>query len=273
LLADITPVVLTRDEEANIARTLGQLRWAPEVIVVDSFSADGTVQIARNAPNVRVLQRHVDTLAGQSSFGIAAAKTPWVLLLDADYFLPDEFIEELRTLHPSPNVHAYTAGFRYAIGGRPLRASLYPPRIVLLHREHARVWQDGHAHRVAADGEVAALRARIIHDDRKSFARFVQRQRRYMKQEAAKLRAASWRELPLSGRLRKLRVVAPLAVVAKTLFVDGLILDGIAGLHYAFERFVAEALLSAELLKRTSAEGLGNDGRPPAAGAEGPRPH
>lgn len=250
MLDQITPVILTRDEEANIERTLAQLEWAREVVIVDSYSTDATVGIARRSPNVRVLQREMDSLAGQSNFGIQQATTPWVLLLDADYFLPPDFVRELRSLEPPSNVRAYRAAFTYAVNGRPLRGSLYPKRIVLLHREHAKVWQDGHAHRVLADGDVADLDAKIIHDDRKSFARFLERQQRYMREEAEKLRHADPRALSTSGRIRKLVVVAPLAVLFQTLFVKGLILDGVAGLHYAWERFVAELILSRELMRR-----------------------
>jgi glycosyltransferase involved in cell wall biosynthesis len=249
-LADVTPVILTRDEEANIARTLGQLRWAADVVIVDSFSTDRTVEIARQFPNVRLVQREVDTLAGQTNHGLQQVRTPWVLLLDADYFVPDDFAEELRTLEPEPGVRAYNAAFTYAVNGRPLRASLYPPRIVLLHRDHAQVWQDGHAHRVLADGAVGTLATRILHDDRKSFARFLDRQKRYMRQEAHKLRHADPRSLTMAGRLRKLIVLAPFAVVVHTLFVKGLILDGVPGLRYTWERFVAELILSRELLRR-----------------------
>lgn len=250
-LADLTPVVLTRDEEPNIGRTLAQLSWANEVVLVDSFSTDATVEIARSFPNVRVLQREIDTLAGQSNFGIQHVRTPWVLLLDADYFIPAEFIDELRELEPPPAVRAYVAAFRYAVHGRPLRAALYPPRVVLLHREHSRVWQDGHAHRVLVDGEAGRLRSRIVHDDRKSFGRFLSRQRKYMQQEAEKLRSADPRSLNLASRIRKLVVVAPFAVVFHTLVVKGLILDGWPGLVYTWERFVAELILSRELLRRS----------------------
>ena len=248
MLDRITPVILTRDEEANLERTLAALAWARDVVVVDSFSTDATVEIARRFPNVRVFQREIDSLAGQSNYGIAQARTPWVLLLDADYFLPAAFVDELRTLEP--DVAAYRAGFVYAVNGHPLRASLYPPRVVLLHREHAQVWQDGHAHRVLIEGETGDLRARIIHDDRKSFARFVARQKHYMRQEAEKLRAADPRTLNFASRVRKLVVVAPFAVLVHTLFVKGLILDGVAGLRYTWERFVAELILSRELLRR-----------------------
>ncbi|HEX2060529.1 MAG TPA: glycosyltransferase family 2 protein [Thermoanaerobaculia bacterium] len=258
MLDQITPVILTKDEEANIGRTLTRLAWAPEVVIVDSGSTDTTLDIARQFPNVRILERELDTLAGQSNFGIRHVHTPWVLLLDADYFVPPEFVEELRTLAPPPNVRAYRAAFSYAVNGRPLRASLYPARIVLLHREHSHVWQDGHAHRVLADGDVETLQTKIIHDDRKSFARFVERQKKYMRQEAEKLRTADPRALSVAGRVRKLIVVAPVAVVFHTLFVKGLILDGVAGLRYTWERFVAELILSRELLRKR----VGSSGRP-----------
>lgn len=249
-LADVTPLILTRDEEPNLERTLRQLAWAEDVIVVDSFSTDATVAIAMRFPNVRVLQRAFDSLAGQSNYGIREARTPWIMLLDADYFVPDAFAEELRALDPAPNVRAYRAAFTYAVNGKPLRASLYPPRVVLLHREHARVWQDGHAHRVLVDGDTAELATRIIHDDRKSFARFVGRQRKYMREEADKLRAADPQALSLPHRIRKLIVIAPFAVIVHSLFVKGLILDGLPGLRYTWERFVAELILSRELLRR-----------------------
>lgn len=251
-LADITPVILTRDEEANLGRTLAQLAWARDVVVVDSFSTDRTLDIARSFSNVRVFQRQIDSLAEQSNFGIRQAQTPWVLLLDADYFVPDAFARELASFDALPGVRAYRAAITYAVNGKPLRASLYPARIVLLHREHTRVWQDGHAHRVLADGDVATLATKIVHDDRKPFSRFVERQKKYMRQEAEKLRRADPRALSLAGRLRKLVVVAPLAVLVHTLFGKGLILDGAAGLRYTWERFVAELILSRELLKRAA---------------------
>jgi glycosyltransferase involved in cell wall biosynthesis len=250
MLDQITPVILTRDEEANLERTLAQLTWARDVVIVDSFSTDATLAIAARFPNVRVFQRELDTLADQSNYGFAQARTSWVLLLDADYFLPQAFIDELRALEPRPEVRAYRAAFTYAVNGKPLRASLYPARIVLLHREHARVWQDGHAHRVLADGDVDQLREKIIHDDRKSFARFIARQKIYMKQEAEKLRSVDPRAMSMAGRVRRLVVVASFAVLFHTLFVRGLIFDGLPGLRYTWERFVAELILSRELLRR-----------------------
>lgn len=248
-LSDVTPVILTRDEEVNIGRTLAALRWAREVLVVDSFSRDRTVEIAREYSNVRVLQRTFDSLAGQSNFGLGRVSTPWALLLDADYVLTNEFVDELAHLKPDAGTAAFIAPFRWAVHGRLLRGSLYPPRIVLLRCARAEVWQDGHAHRVRVDGETGVMRSAITHDDRKPFRRFLARQRIYMRQEAVKLRSTPWRELNAAGRIRKLRVVAPFAAALYTLVVKRTILDGGAGLRYTLERVIAEMILARELLR------------------------
>ena len=250
MLDRITPVILTRNEEPNIARTLGQLVWAREVIVVDSESTDATPQIARSFPNVRLVTRRFDDHATQWTFAVAQAKTEWVLTLDSDYFVPEAFTREVATLTPADDVAGYESAFLYAIGGRPLRATLYTPRAVLLRTARATFYMDGHTQRVRIHGRVVALRERLIHDDRKPLRAFIARQRKYMREEAAKLRTADPRTLNGPARLRRLRFIAPLVIVPYLLFPKRLILDGRAGLHYAFERFLAEAILSVELFRR-----------------------
>jgi glycosyltransferase involved in cell wall biosynthesis len=245
--AEVTPVMIARDEEANIARTLGQLAWAREVIVVDSYSSDATVEIARGFSNVRVIQRQFDDLASQWTFALAQSKTEWTLTLDADYDVPSSFAAEIDALDPLPETGAYEATFIYAIRGRRLRASLYPPRLVLLRRGACVFKMDGHAQRAHCNGRIGLLSQPLIHDDRKPFKRFVERQRIYMRDEAAKIRRG--KNLNLAGHIRRLRVIAPFAVFFHTLFVKRLILDGVPGLIYTFERVVAEVILSIELFR------------------------
>src|SRR5258708_3195916 len=249
MLDRITPLILTRDEEANIARTLTQLTWAREVVIVDSLSTDGTVSVARRFANVRIIPRPFDSHAAQWTFGVEQVTTPWILTLDADYFVPDAFVRELASLEPPPDVAGYEARFLYAIEGRPLRSALYPPRAVLLRRGAFEIWQDGHTQRVRVHGRVQRLRVALIHDDRKDLRRFIDRQKKYMREEAAKLRATPWKSLSSFGRARKMRVVAPFATLFYTLFAKRAILDGKAGLRYAVERFLAEAVLSVELFR------------------------
>src|SRR5919198_3101958 len=101
-LAQITPLILTYNESANIARTLAPLTWAKQIVLIDSGSTDDTEGIARAAhPGVRVVQRDFDSFAGQCNFGLTQVQTEWVLSMDADYVLTPEFVQEITALQPA----------------------------------------------------------------------------------------------------------------------------------------------------------------------------
>ena len=263
MLDDITPVILTGNEERNIVRTLQQLTWAKDVVVVDSMSTDTTAALAQTFPNVRLFPRPFDTLAKQWSFAVeeTGIRTPWVLSLDADYFVTPELIDEMRSLDPPTRVTAYIVRFVYAIHGHALRGSLYPPRPTLLRTGRFTFYQDGHTQRVRADGLLGKLQSPIIHDDRKGVARFIQRQLIYMRDEAEKLRAMPGRGT-MRDRIRRMRVVAPPLVLLHTLFVKGVIRDGWPGIFYALERTVAELILSMILIERDLKRAAKSSDRP-----------
>src|SRR6185295_6822458 len=110
MLDQITPLILTYNEAPNIARSLAALSWAKDIVVVDSFSDDNTIEIAHSFPNVRVFQRAFDCHRNQWEFGLkeTGISTAWVLALDADYVLSDELVAEIAQLTPGAQI----AGFR-----------------------------------------------------------------------------------------------------------------------------------------------------------------
>src|SRR5689334_1317874 len=103
MLNRITPVLLTHNEEDNIARTLSCLGWAKRVVIVDSGSTDETLRILAKFPNVHVFNRPFDTHAKQWRFAVdeTQIETDWILRLDADYYLTDVLIKELDQLDPT----------------------------------------------------------------------------------------------------------------------------------------------------------------------------
>jgi glycosyltransferase involved in cell wall biosynthesis len=246
---EIAVLILTRDEAPNIGRTLNKLRWAQQVLVVDSFSTDETVAIANSFPNVRVIQHRFDSFAQQCNFGLEQIHAPWVLSLDADYVLSEELLDEMAHLPASNGMRGYRVRFRYCIQGRPLRASLYPPRTVLYRKDDALYRNDGHGHRVEVSGETTMLSGWIDHDDRKPLERWLGEQGRYSIIEAKKLLKTPAPELNLPDRLRRWMLPAPLLVFFYTLFINGLILDGWPGWYYVFQRTLAETLLSLRLIE------------------------
>jgi glycosyltransferase involved in cell wall biosynthesis len=187
MLDQITPLILTFNEAPNIERTLSRLKWAKEIIVVDSFSTDETCDLVRKLPQTRILQREFVSFARQCNFGLQHIRTEWVLSLDADYLLSEECVAEVTDLRPSEEVAGYRAAFRYCISGRPLRASLYPPRVVLYRRARARYRDEGHGHRAQVEGTILPLRSVIHHDDRKPLDRWLREQDRYARLEAEHL--------------------------------------------------------------------------------------
>lgn len=254
MLSDITPVILTWNEAPNISRTLEKLRWAREVVVVDSFSDDATAEAARAFPNVRWIQRRFDGHASQWNFAIGGTgiAAPWILALDADYVLTDELVRELEALRPDPATAGYEAAFTYCKRGKPLRGSAYPPVVVLFRAGLGHYEQDGHTQRVRVAGKVERLAHRVRHDDRKGFRRWLRSQERYARLEADKLLATPFRTLGLADRVRRLVVIAPIAALPYCLFVKGNVLDGLPGFLYAGERAMAEAMISMRLIARAS---------------------
>lgn len=246
----VTPLLITLNEADNIERTLPPLRWAREIVVVDSGSTDGTLEILAREPRARVVERRFDTFAGQCNFGLAQIRTPWVLSLDADYELAPELVDELQRLSLDGPVAGYRAKFIYRIFGKPLRATIYPPRIVLYRADRARYRDEGHGHRVEVEGPVADLMGRIFHDDRKPIGRWFRSQISYARREADHLLGSEPRSLGWTDRLRRLGWAAPAIMPFYMLLVRGCLLDGQAGLYYTLQRTLAELMLALEVLDR-----------------------
>jgi glycosyltransferase involved in cell wall biosynthesis len=248
MLSDITPVLLTFNEAANIGRTLCCLKWAKDIVIVDSGSTDETVSIVSALPQVRVFRRAFDTHGNQWRYATqeTGINTNWILRLDADYEVTEALKAELSRLDASAAVDAYRVSFYYAVFGRKLISSLYPPNTILLRKGKFSVQDKGHTEAWTVQGPVKNLKARIIHDDRKSTEQWMLSQGRYMRRELVHLRAEGSGVRPW---LRLIPPLMPLMIFLYCLFVKGLILNGRAGIFYALQRLVAEASLSLMVLE------------------------
>jgi len=268
MLEQITPVLLTYNEGANIGRTLSSLTWAKDIVVVDSVSTDATLAIVAKFPQVRVFSRRFDTHAAQWRYAVheTAIVTPWVLRLDADYQVTAALVEEMARLDANAPVNAYRIAFDYAIFSHKLVTSLYPANTILLRMDKFSVWDRGHTEAWTVERPVGTLDARIVHDDWKTIDLWLSSQGRYMKRELERVSAG---KTGLRDRLRMTPPLMPIAAFLYCLFGKGLIFNGRAGLFYALQRLVAEAILSLMVLEeklRPNAETrteLGQDTRAP----------
>lgn len=247
-LDQVTPLILTWNEEANIVRCLAKLNWAKRIVVIDSFSTDQTMAILKQCPQVSIFQREFDSHSNQWNFGLEQVQTEWILSLDADYILSEELISEIQSLETTED--GYWIDFRYFIGGKALRRSLLPPRLALFKKKQAAYVQDGHTQLLKLQVATGHLRSAIWHDDRKSFSRWWNAQKKYVMLETEKLITTSFKELSLPDKIRTMILFAPAAAFFYCLFYKGLILDGWKGIVYSWQRFLTEQLLAFKLLKK-----------------------
>jgi glycosyltransferase involved in cell wall biosynthesis len=248
-LDQVTPLILTYNEEANIGRTLECLRWAQRIVVVDSYSTDRTLDILAAHPQVEVFSRPFDTHATQWNYGLDQVSTEWALCLDADYQVTASFYNELCKLFDLglEGIDGLIAPFSYLVYGRPLRQCVYPAKVVMFRPSRSRYCDDGHTQVIQVPGPTITLPAPILHDDRKPLSRWLWAQERYASLEVKRLLSIPKQKLRLVDRLRRMHVVAPFGMLLVCLVRHQGLLDGWRGWFYAFQRMYAELLVSLML--------------------------
>ncbi|NCD68391.1 glycosyltransferase family 2 protein [Mucilaginibacter agri] len=247
-------LILTKNEEPNLKRVLDKLTWLDKVVVLDSFSTDGTLKIAAQYPNLQVHQRIFDTHANQWNYGLDLLETKWVLSLDSDYVLPEDFIAETKQIIATGEKAAYEAGFEFLVFGHRLKRNNTQPRPVLFTKADCRYFDDGHTQRLRINGETGSYKTLIWHDDRKALTRWLSNQSGYSLKECKMLLETDNSKLGLNSKLRKTKIFAPFLVFFYCLFAKGLIFKGWAGWHYTLQRTMVEMLLAIRLIE---AEKLG----------------
>jgi glycosyltransferase involved in cell wall biosynthesis len=104
----ISAVIITKNESANLPGCLASLDWADERLVVDSFSSDNTVDLARQA-GARVIQHTFTNYAAQRNFAQAQAAHDWVLCIDADERVSLPLRDEIQGLAKSAELARHLA--------------------------------------------------------------------------------------------------------------------------------------------------------------------
>ena len=243
---NITPVVLTLNEDCNIENTLRSLRWASRVVVVDSGSTDNTGKLAHSFSNVDWFVRKFDTHKSQWAFAIhqTSIETDYVLALDADMRATVEFQHEVEAFLKDAKFDGASIAFEYRVLGRPLIGSIYPAQTRLFRKNKVQIAQAGHSQEFLVVGNLYRFRSRLIHEDLKPLSRWLNNQISYAALEASRIR--SHPRMRLKDWLR-FRGLAPLIVSALSYIRAGGPLRSAAARAYACERLIFEAILARML--------------------------
>jgi len=164
----VSVCVITKDEEGNLPGCLASVKWADEVVVVDSRSADRTREIAA-AAGARVIERDFPGHIEQKNFAVGEARHDWVLCLDADERLSPELAASVQAALEGEGGPGGPAGYECARltfhCGHPIRhGGWYPDRKLRLFDRRRGKWGGRNPHdRVEVEGAVARLAGDLLH--------------------------------------------------------------------------------------------------------------
>jgi glycosyltransferase involved in cell wall biosynthesis len=119
-LRDVSVIVTTFNEEASIESCLAPLRGFGEIIVVDCFSCDATLEIARRFP-AAIYQRPYASAASQKNWALDIARHRWVLVLDADEVVSEEILREIGEFEENSGIDGFWIRRESHYLGGPIR--------------------------------------------------------------------------------------------------------------------------------------------------------
>ena len=189
--ADIAIIVITFNEEKNIAQALGSVSgWANEIFVLDSLSTDRTLDIAGRF-GCHIAVNNFENYSKQRNYALdhLPIRSEWVLFLDADEWLPDALKREISTLAASsPEENGFYIKWRMIWMGRWIRRGYYPSWILRLFRHgKGRYGERSVNEHALVEGKTGKLHNDFMHENRKGVTDWITKHNGYATREAREL--------------------------------------------------------------------------------------
>ena len=238
----ISTVVLTKNEEKNIKDCLKTLQWCDEIVVIDDYSEDKTLTIARRF-GAKVCRRHLaGDFAAQRNFGLSKAKGDWVLFLDADERVSAALAREIRQVVKSNFLTGFYLKRRDWLWGRQLKhGETARVKLLRLGKRGVGEWQRKVHETWEVKGKTEELNNPIIHYPHQSLTEFLNHLNFHSSLHAKSL-------VEEGGKPSLLKIIFyPLAKFCQNYFFYLGFLDGMPGLIVAlmmsFHSFLARVKL------------------------------
>ncbi len=237
----LTVIIPAFNEESYIEDALKSVAFADEIIVVDSFSTDKTVNIARQYTN-NILQREFDNFSNQKNHALSFAKGDWVLFVDADERVTHALAEEIRETIQNPKHQGYKIDFPHFYMNRFLYHHS-DSVLRLVRREEAQFSGSVHE-KLSCNGSVGKLKNHMLHYTYKGLEAYIRKKEKYAWFQAEQLykkgKKAGWFQLCFK----------PMYRFFSSYVLKGGFRDGVPGLTVAtvnaygvFQRYVKLRLL------------------------------
>ncbi len=204
-MSDLAAVILSKNEQSHIRDCVGSLGWADRVVVVDTFSEDDTVTLARSA-GAHVIQHAFSDFSQIRNVALQEVQADWIFFVDADERATPDLAAEIRqVIVERPENGWWVPRLNYLFGKLTLGAGWYPDyQMRLLRRDKARYERPVHEI-VVLDGASGHLQNPLIHHNYATVAQFHAKQRRYSTLDASILYQEGVRPRPYTPATQFLR--------------------------------------------------------------------
>jgi glycosyltransferase involved in cell wall biosynthesis len=177
----ISAVAITLNEEKALPAFLERLWFVDEIIIVDSFSTDDTLAIAKKHEKVKVYQRAFDDFSTQKNIAISKATHDWVVFFDPDEVITKALAQELLSILENPKAIAYFVNRSFHFMGKRIKYSgLQNDDVIRVFNKNYCKYNDNLVHEVLeTNGRTAKLKNTLPHYTYKSFDDYTSKMHHY----------------------------------------------------------------------------------------------
>lgn len=246
----ISIIILTKNEEKNIFDCIETVLWADEIIILDDYSKDRTLDVIKNLhfdKKIKIYKKSLDEdFSTQRNYALSKATKDWVLFLDADERVSKELKEEINTLiindKSNPKYNGFYIKRLDIIWGKTLKhGEAGNIKLLRLARKKAGVWYGKVHEQWQIDGKISELDNSLIHYPHQTIDEFLNEINFY-----TTIRAKDLHETGVKGSLKDI-IIYPKAKFILNYFIKLGFLDGLEGFIFAifmsFHSFLVRAKL------------------------------
>ena len=185
----LSVIIITKNEEKNITDCLESIKWADEIIIVDAFSTDATIEIAKRYTN-KVFQKEWIGFADQKNYALSLASNEWILSLDADERVSEKLKSKLMNLLANKSEIEKYSGFRikrdnYFLGKKIKSCGWDKDYQLRFFRKSVTKLTNRLVHEgFEVSGEIGIIKEPILHLSYKSFKEAIEKINHYSTLEA-----------------------------------------------------------------------------------------
>ena len=230
-MTKLTAIIPAGNEIHNIESVIKSVSFADEVLVVDSFSSDGTYEIAKKLAT-KVIRRDYEYSASQKNWAIPQAAHDWILLVDADERVTPELKNEIVLLlqNPPQDIAAFWIGRNNHFMGEKVNYSGWRnDSVIRLFKRDLCVYQDKHVHaEILVNGKIGRLKNKFYHNTYITFDKYIEKMNRY----------ATWQSKDYDKKTGELTpyhfIIKPIWGIFKHYILQRGFRDGVVGLAISY---------------------------------------